>query len=193
MFSIFRDNRDDLQDLSRFPVIERTSFQLYHSLNYDSTSFINLAQLIPLQVTRLGRTMRPCWGLLEKKMLTISMLRWLYWRNDWCNKSLSAFQLSANKEKAWHGFCGINWNHSSPARIGCKAIQDPPFPQYLIHWYPFISIESGCNDALRDLVKCFAHDYTTLVSIRIPKHWPLGRRVSVSAKSKWAKERKTLI
>lgn len=77
--------------------------------------------------------------------------------------------------------------------MGCKAIQDPPLPQYLIHRYPVISIESGCNDALWDLVKCFAPDYTTLVSIRIPKHWPLGHRVSVSVKSKWAKERTTLI
>ena len=73
MFSIFRDNRDDLQDLSGFPVVERTSFQLYHWLNYDSTSFINLAQLIPLQVTRLGRTMRPRWGLLEKNVNDINV------------------------------------------------------------------------------------------------------------------------
>lgn len=31
----------------------------------DSISLINLAQLIPLQVARLGRTMRPCCGLLK--------------------------------------------------------------------------------------------------------------------------------
>ena len=39
--------------------------------SYDSASFISFAQLIPLQVTRLGRTMRPCCGLLKDEQIRL--------------------------------------------------------------------------------------------------------------------------
>ena len=44
-----------------------SSFRNSNERFQDSTSFINLAQLIPRQVTRDGRTMSPCCGLLKKK------------------------------------------------------------------------------------------------------------------------------
>lgn len=47
--------------------LKHSSFRNSNERFQDSTSFINLAQLIPRQVTRDGRTMSPCCGLLEKK------------------------------------------------------------------------------------------------------------------------------
>ena len=41
----------------------------------DSISLINLAQLIPRQVARLGRTIRPCWGLLKNRVNGILSVR----------------------------------------------------------------------------------------------------------------------
>lgn len=176
MFSIFRDNRDDLQDLSGFPLVERTSFQLYHWLNYDSSSFINLAQLIPLQVTRLGRTMRPCWGLLEKNVNDINVALTIL-KERMMQQIFVCVRAKCQSGRSPTRFL---WHKLESFFSTQDGMQGHPGSS---HRYPFISIESGCNDALWDLVKCFAHDYTTLVSIWIPKHWPLGQSVSVSVKS----------
>ena len=40
----------------------------------DSISLISLAQLIPRQVARLGRTIRPCWGLLKNRVLLVMVV-----------------------------------------------------------------------------------------------------------------------